>query len=127
MKVYQTISAIKMAMLFPMLILLLALPACSKAPPQASDIAGTWEIVETGMSGTLALRSDATFTADTNAGVLEGTWKIEGDRLVGTVSKSTVMNISMGYSWVSVVAHFSDTKLDLTNESGDTESYRRVK
>jgi hypothetical protein len=129
MKICQTISAIKTAGLLPLslLILLLALPACSKAPPQASDIAGTWEIVETDMSGTLVLRPDGTFTADTNAGVLEGTWKIEDDRLVGMVSKSTVPNISMGYSWVSVVDHLSDAKLALTNKSGETESYKRVK
>lgn len=127
MNPHSTSSMTIRGSLFALMILLLALAGCNKTPPQASDIAGTWGIVATGMSGTLTLRPDATFTADTDAGILEGTWKIKDDRLIGTVSKSTVPNISMGYSWISVVAHLSDTKLALTNESGETESYQRIK
>ncbi len=117
----------KIAAFISLLILLVALPGCSKAPPQASDIGGMWEIEESSTSGTLALRPDATFTADTDAGKLSGTWKIEGDRLVGTVSRSTVPGISEGYSWASVISDWSKNKLDLTNRSGETEHYHRVK
>ena len=126
MSMHQTSSVFKNVGLFSLLILLIALPGCTK-PPQARDIAGTWEIAETGMSGTLTLRPDASFVADTNTGKLEGTWKIENDRLVGTVSKSTVSNISMGYSWVSEITHLSKTELTLKSESGEMESYRRAK
>lgn len=126
MRAHQTRGGPNNGRLFSLLILLIALSGCTK-PPQTSDIAGTWEIVKTGMSGTLALRPDAGFVADTDSGKLEGTWKIEDDRLVGTVSKSTVPNISMGYSWVSEITHLSKTELTLKGESGATESYRRVK
>jgi len=108
-------------------ILLITSLACSKAPPQASDIAGMWQIEESGMSGTLTLRPDATYTADTDAGRLSGTWKIEGERLAGTVSQSTVSPIRAGYSWASVISDWSKTELELTNRSGETERYRRVK
>lgn len=78
------------------------------------------------MAGTLSLNPDKSFVADTSDGVLSGTWRLEGDRLVGTVEDSTIFSISKGYSWSNVVKNVSENRLALQNRSGEVERYRRV-
>lgn len=115
----------KITLLF--LVVSAALWACDKGTPTRDQLAGVWEIQQQGMSGTLTLNADKTYTAVTNDGTLSGAWQVSEDRLTGTVADSTIPQLAAGYTWTSIIATVSASELTLRNRAGEIEEYRRVR